>query len=217
MTHWQSHLFAQSVVDRNVCSTKLDSCNTNLNRFLPSNCIRFRRKQINRSGVAFLPSQSIVSSSGLRTWYCVRESDIWEVAVDAETDIEPKTPEAAAEAEDVEGIPMEEDGPMDAFTGWRLVFRFPTSWKDMLADFFCFLVCIECLFGRWGEAKKSLFPSVVLRSCISVKFAGMLIDQRPLLQSGRCNLFSVLWYAVVLGLCLVEWHYRGNDDVELVV
>ena len=121
-------------------------------------CIRFHRKQSNRPNIVY-PSPRDFSSNKVRTWYWVRESDIWEVAVDAETDIEPKTPEAAAEAED-EGIPMDEDAPMDAFTGWRLVFRLPTSWKDMFADFVGFLVCLDCFLWAYDEAKK-YFPSVI--------------------------------------------------------
>jgi hypothetical protein len=62
-------------------------------------------------------------------WYWVSESEIWEVAVDAEIDIEAKTLDVAAEAEDAEGIPMvtEDVDPMAAFTGCRLELRLPTS------------------------------------------------------------------------------------------
>ena len=55
---------------------------------------------------------------------------------------------------------MDEDAPMDAFTGWRLVLRLPTSWKDMFADFVDFLVCLECFLWAYDEAKK-YFPSVI--------------------------------------------------------
>lgn len=75
----------------------------------------------------------------LRTWYWVRESDIWEVAVDAEIDMEAKTLPVAAEAEDAEGIPMEDDGPMAALTAWRLLFRLPTSWNDILCVLYLYL------------------------------------------------------------------------------
>lgn len=72
----------------------------------------------------------------LRTWYWVSESDIWEVAVDAEIVMEAKTFEVAADAEDAEGNPIvaEDDDPMVALTGCRLVFRFPTSWNDIFPD-----------------------------------------------------------------------------------
>ena len=59
------------------------------------------------------------------------ESEICDVAVDAEIDIEEKV----ADTEDADGIPIvaEEVDPMAALTGCRLELRFPTSWKDMIA------------------------------------------------------------------------------------
>lgn len=62
-------------------------------------------------------------------WYWVSESEIWEVADDAEIDIEAKTFDVPKGAEDADGILMEAEDvdPMAAFTGCRLLLRFPTS------------------------------------------------------------------------------------------